>query len=72
MSAFHDPQQALTLAAERGKQYAEYYKLARNVPNLGAVFAFVLSASSGFDTEVWRREDGSPTAIVGAVGSRPT
>jgi hypothetical protein len=59
-----------TDAAAKGSQYVSYYKRLRNVPGLGAAFAFVLSGSTGFNHEVWRLENGTPTAIPAIVGGR--
>jgi hypothetical protein len=54
----------------KGQQYVRYYQHLRSLPGLGAAFSYVLSASSGFDSETWRLEDGSATEIPGLVGAR--
>jgi hypothetical protein len=54
----------------KGEQYVRYYQHLRSIPGLGAAFSFVLSASTGFDSETWRLEDGSVTEIPGLVGAR--
>lgn len=54
----------------KGQQYARYYQHLRSLPGLGAAFSFVLSASSGFEAETWRLEDGNLTEIPGLVGAR--
>ncbi len=54
----------------KGTQYVNYYKRLRNVAGVGAAFSFVLSASSGFPTEVWRLEDGGLTATIRSTPSR--
>lgn len=39
----------------KGQEYAEFYKLMRSAPeNLKATFAFLVSASSGWESEVWK------------------
>jgi murein DD-endopeptidase MepM/ murein hydrolase activator NlpD len=54
----------------KGKQYERYYQMLRTLPGLGAAFSFVVSASTGFGTETWRSENGSPTEIPALVGAR--
>ena len=54
----------------RIKQYVDYYRRLRNIKGIGAAFSFVLSASSNFPHEVWRREDGHISEIVQLVGNR--
>ncbi len=54
----------------KGRQYVEYFRHLRRRPGIGAAFSFVLSASTDFPHEVWRREDGRATAIPFAVGDR--
>jgi hypothetical protein len=54
----------------KGRQYVEYYRDLRNRAGIGAAFCFVLSAATGFENEVWRREDGQMTAIPALVGDR--
>jgi len=51
----------------KGREYAQFYvETQKAPPNLGATYSYVLSASSGYQGEVWK---GSP--IAGAVGGRP-
>ncbi len=59
-----------TAKATKGQQYLRYYQHLRSIPGLGAAFCFVLSSSSGFDTETWRTEGGSVTEIPALVGAR--
>jgi len=54
----------------KGQQYAKYYQMVRNIPGLGGAFAYILSATQGFETEVWRDETGMVTAIPGQVRVR--
>lgn len=54
----------------KGRQYLEYYRLLRQNAGIGAAFSFVLSASTGFPHEAWRREDGEMTVIPAIIGSR--
>jgi hypothetical protein len=61
---------AATSQAERAGQYVAYYKSLRHVPNLGAAFAFVVSASDpAFAPSAWRTEQGALTAIPSLVGA---
>lgn len=57
-------------AAAKGDQYAAYYQQLRAEAGLGAAFAFVSSASTGYPHETWRAEDGRVSPIVGRVGQR--
>jgi murein DD-endopeptidase MepM/ murein hydrolase activator NlpD len=57
-------------SATKGRQYVEYYRDLRNRAGLGAAFCFALSACSGYEHEVWRREDGQVTTIPALVGDR--
>ena len=57
-------------ARDKGQQYVDYYRRLRNVKGIGAAFSFVLSASSNFPHEVWRREDGHISDIAQLVGNR--
>jgi murein DD-endopeptidase MepM/ murein hydrolase activator NlpD len=59
-----------TTKQTKGQQYQRYYQMLRAIPGLGAAFSFVVSASSGFDSETWRTESGSVTEIPGLVGAR--
>lgn len=59
-----------TDSVTKGRQYVEYYRDLRNRAGIGAAFCFVLSASAGFEHEVWRREDGQMTTIPALVGDR--
>lgn len=54
----------------KGQQYAAYYQALRAEGGLGAAFAFVSSASSGFPHEAWRTEGGELTEIVSEVEHR--
>lgn len=56
--------------ATKGQQYVRYYQHLRSIPGLGAAFCFVLSSSSGFDTEAWRAENGPVSEIPALVGAR--
>ncbi len=56
--------------AVKGRHYVSYYQMLRNVPGLGAAFAFLLSATQGFDTEAWRDENGALSDIPALVGAR--
>jgi hypothetical protein len=69
ITEFSNPEPA-TPKQVKGEQYARYYQHLRSIPGLGAAFSFVLSASSGFDSETWRLEDGAVTPIPALVGAR--
>lgn len=56
--------------AVKGQQYVRYYQHLRSLPGVGAAFAFVVSASTSFGTEVWRWENGALTPIPAVVGGR--
>jgi hypothetical protein len=52
----------------KGREYAAFYTEAKKLPpNLGALFSYVMSSSSGFTAETWK-----DSPIADAVGSRPT
>ena len=59
-----------TNKAAKGRQYQRYYQMLRTIPGIGAAFSFVVSASSGFNFETWRDENGTVTEIPGLVGAR--
>lgn len=69
VSEFSNPTPNTSLQA-KAAQYVDYYAAARRFPGLGAVFAFIVSASANFPHEAWRTEDGQLTEIVSAVGRR--
>ena len=50
-------------AREKGYQYAAYYQLLREYPQIGAAFSFAISGP-GWEREAWVREDGTCTGIV--------
>jgi len=53
----------------KGQQYARYYQLLRNEPNLGAAFAFALSwPGQDNNREGWIADNGT-TPISGALGA---
>ena len=54
----------------KGNQYLKYYRHLREQPGVGAAFAFVSSAPTGYATEAWRDESGQPSAIPSLIGSR--
>lgn len=53
--------------ATKANQYLKFYSkgLAK------AAFSFASSSPSGFQNEVWRKEDGTLTVIPGIIGARP-
>ena len=56
--------------ATKGRQYVKYYDHLRQQAGVGAAFSFVASASSFFEHEAWRSENGSQSEIPGAIGRR--
>jgi hypothetical protein len=54
----------------KGHQYLEFYRMARQARGVGAVFAWALSATEGHDSVVWRKADGTRTAVAEVVGGR--
>ena len=55
---------------EKGKQYAEYYRLLRQERNVGAAFSFALNwPGQDANREGWEAE-GRETGIAGEVGTR--
>jgi murein DD-endopeptidase MepM/ murein hydrolase activator NlpD len=56
----------------KGQQYVEYVRMLRDEPGVGAAFCVALSASRGYDSEVWRYEDGRLNEIPALMGGRPT
>lgn len=54
----------------KANQYLNYYRHLHNQPRVGAAFAFVVSASSGYEFEAWRDERGQPSPVAGVIGSR--
>jgi hypothetical protein len=55
---------------DKAREILDFYAAARRVPNLGAVFGYVLSAASGHSGLAWRREEGS-MALLEFIGKRP-
>ncbi|HLC33986.1 MAG TPA: M23 family metallopeptidase [Anaerolineales bacterium] len=54
----------------KGQQYVEYTRLLRDEPGVGAAFCVALSASRGYESEVWRYEDGRLSEIPALMGGR--
>jgi len=54
----------------KGQQYLDYYRMLRDTPGIGAVFAYTLSAVDGHDAMVWRNEDGGINQIPRVIGDR--
>ena len=57
-------------AAARGQEYLSYYQELKQAAGIGAAFAQVVSAASGYDALVWRSEAGAANEVVGVVGGR--
>jgi murein DD-endopeptidase MepM/ murein hydrolase activator NlpD len=70
ITEFSNPHASVTKAT-KGQQYATFYRLAGDIPGVGAAFGFVSSASDPqFQAEAWREEDGTISPIVEAVAVR--
>lgn len=54
----------------KGLEYVKYYLQIRGEKGIGAAFAQVISAGDGYNSLVWRKEDGALTEIPGSVGER--
>lgn len=54
----------------KGREYVDYYHSLRNEPGIGAAYAQVISSASGYDSLVWRTEDGKLNNIPTVVGKR--
>ncbi len=54
----------------KGREYVKFYQRLRDFPGIGAAFAQILSAAHGYESMVWRTEDGRPNLIVEQVGAR--
>lgn len=54
----------------KGDEYRTFYQALQDLPpNLGAAFAYCLSAGGDYQDETWIERDGSETAIVDRLGS---
>jgi hypothetical protein len=60
----------LTNPHVKGQEYVKYYQSLRDQPGIGAAFAEVISASSGYTSLAWRQEDGKASEIPDLVGQR--
>jgi len=69
VTEFGNPNQAKSTVAD---QYGRYYALLRNVPGLGAAFAYVASTSDPVESPrwAWRDEGGKDMGIAGEIGRR--
>jgi hypothetical protein len=54
----------------KGQEYVSYYQSLRQETGIGAAFAQVLSAASGYASLAWRDEDGVLNKIPFLVGKR--
>jgi hypothetical protein len=69
VTEFGNPQQSKAAVAD---QYGRFYALLRQVPGLGAAFAYVASTSDPVESPrwAWRDEAGRDMGIAGEVGRR--
>jgi hypothetical protein len=56
--------------AIKGQQYLDFYRMLRDTPGIGAVFAYALSAVSGHDAIIWRDGNGDQNRIPSIIGDR--
>ncbi len=61
---------ALTNATVKAREYVKFYERVRAYGGIGAAFAQVASAEAGYDSLVWRTENGALTKIAAEVGKR--
>jgi len=54
----------------KGQQYLDFYRMLRDIPGIGVVFAYTLSAVDGHDAMVWRSEEGGINQIPGIISDR--
>lgn len=54
----------------KGNEYVTYYHHLRNIPGVGAAFAFATSAAANYQYEVWRSESGQQSEIPSIIGDR--
>ncbi len=54
----------------RASQYLRYYRYLYDQAGLGAALSFAISASSSFQNETWRSEDGRLRPVASIVGMR--
>jgi murein DD-endopeptidase MepM/ murein hydrolase activator NlpD len=69
ITEFYNPSASID-PLNKGQQYLEYYRMLRELPGIGAVFAFVLSAPAGHDAITWRAEGRQGSRIAGIIGNR--
>jgi len=56
---------------DKARQVVDFCVAARKVPNLGAVFGFILSAANGHSGLAWRREGDAGMTFMEVIGNRP-
>ncbi|MEX0789024.1 MAG: M23 family metallopeptidase [Anaerolineales bacterium] len=56
--------------SQRAEQYLAFYEQLREVPGVGAAFAYCLSSPIAHSSLVWRGEDGRSHGIAEAIGGR--
>ena len=61
---------ALDGPQDRARQILDFHRAARGVPQLGAIFGYVLSTSDGYPGDAWRREGEDGREFMLVVGSR--
>ncbi|MGD2252063.1 MAG: M23 family metallopeptidase [Anaerolineales bacterium] len=57
-------------AEAKGRQYLEFFRMLRNRKGIGAAFGMALSATQGYQSMVWRSEDGKIGPIPAILGGR--
>lgn len=56
-----------TSVAEKAREYLEFYMSLRTERGLGAAFAYALSAETGHEVLVWRKEGQAASPVMGSV-----
>lgn len=54
----------------KGKQYQIYYQHLREISGIGGAFSNIIHSSSGYDSMVWRNQDGSLSPIPIEIAQR--
>jgi murein DD-endopeptidase MepM/ murein hydrolase activator NlpD len=54
--------------SEKAEEYHQFYQMIRGQAGIGAAFAYALSAGTGHETLVWRKEGEEGSEILEAVG----
>ena len=69
ITEFGNPTESLTRAT-KANQYLEFYRRLRQLPGIGAAFAFAISAGEGHTSLTWRSSNAESESIAQVIGSR--